>query len=56
MHCQFSFINLTVFYIIINSDFFYIVVEVPKAAGGFREFLKTLKKPAAQDVNDKCKV
>ncbi|KAM7427072.1 Rab5 GDP/GTP exchange factor [Porites harrisoni] len=31
-------------------------VEVPKAAGGFREFLKTLKKPAAQDVNDKCKV
>ena len=31
-------------------------MEVPKAAAGFREFLKTLKKPAAQDVNDKCKV
>lgn len=31
-------------------------VELPKPASGFREFLKTLKKPAAQDVNEKCKL
>lgn len=31
-------------------------VEPQKSATGFREFLKTLKKPAAQDVNDKCKL
>lgn len=31
-------------------------VEPQKSATGFREFLKTLKKPAAQDVNEKCKL
>ncbi|KAJ7360252.1 Rab5 GDP/GTP exchange factor [Desmophyllum pertusum] len=31
-------------------------VEPQKSATSFREFLKTLKKPAAQDVNDKCKL
>jgi len=31
-------------------------VEPQKAASGFREFLKTLKKPAAQDVNEKCRL
>lgn len=43
------------FILSLTQTFLYILVEVPKAAG-FREFLKTLKKPAAQDVNDKCKV
>lgn len=32
------------------------LVEPSKMASGFREFLKTLKKPAAQDVNEKCKL
>lgn len=31
-------------------------VEPSKAATSFREFLKTLKRPAAQDVNEKCKL
>ncbi|XP_044179322.1 rab5 GDP/GTP exchange factor-like [Acropora millepora] len=29
-------------------------VELSKEAGGFLEFFKTLKKPAAQSVNEKC--
>lgn len=31
-------------------------VEPEKSVSSFRDFLKTLRKPAAQDVNDKCKV
>lgn len=42
--------------LLLTQTFLYILVELPKVAAGFREFLKTLKKPAAQDVNDKCKV
>ena len=49
-------------YIYLLSGFLYYctclsnLVEPQKVATGFREFLKTLKKPAAQDVNDKCKL
>ena len=32
------------------------LVEPSRSSSGFREFLKTLKKPAAQDVNEKCKL
>ncbi|CAH3142937.1 unnamed protein product [Pocillopora meandrina] len=31
-------------------------VEPEKSVSSFRDFLKTLRKPAAQDVNEKCKV
>ena len=33
---------------------YWFAVELSKEAGGFLEFLKTLKKPAAQIVNEKC--
>lgn len=32
------------------------LVDPSKVASGFREFLKTLKRPAAQDLNEKCKL
>ena len=35
---------------------YWFVVDPSKVASGFREFLKTLKRPAAQDLNEKCKL
>ena len=35
---------------------YWFAVELSKEAGGFLEFLKTLKKPAAQGVNEKCEL
>ena len=54
--CIYNYVRIK---ISLQSLFFcccFFLVEPSKAATGFREFLKTLKKPAAQDVNEKCKL